>query len=289
VPSRVCAAIILWTGLVAAQEIQVYSEFRRVDPFGEIVPQDQGGRPREILSPILARNSHATFRVVVETPPKEHYYLFVGTNPEDVFKITVYKEMWQKQGDNWTPDRLLEVQPPYAGSIPDRNHGIAGQKVEVFVVDIFVPAELKPGRYKFEPQVNCGDRWATYPMEVRVSDVVVPETPPSAGPLPSTTLSADAAVLGPLREYLCGTAGKPGSNPLDSVRALVRRNVLEDLALARQSEKESGKEPVANKLLRGLNLSPDAFCASEELTSPSGPEWYLRGRDLLYRGTLEWY
>ena len=76
---RLTGAGILLTGVLCAQTIQVYSEFRRVDPYGKIVPADQGGKPREILSPLLARNSHATFHIVVEAPAEKYFHLLVGT------------------------------------------------------------------------------------------------------------------------------------------------------------------------------------------------------------------
>ncbi len=281
------AAAVAATAL-QAQSIEVYSEFRRVDPFGEIVPQDRGGEPREILSPLVARNSHLSIHIVVRTPPGKHYYLFVGSNPEDIFDITVYKEMWRKQGSTWAPDRLLRVETPYLSHIPDRYHGLNSQRVEVFFLDVYVPADLKPGRYKLEPQVSCDGRWAIYPMEVRVSDVVVPEHRYVPARLPSTKLPSDAAALGPLRAYLCGEAERHRDGT-ESIRALIRRNVLEDIALAREKEKTLGKEAVARILLRGLNIGSDAFCALKKITSEYGPEWYLRARDVLYRGERKFY
>ncbi len=287
---RSVVLILLAAGVPAlhGQSIQVYSEFRRVDPFGQIVPQDRGGEPREILSPLVARNAHLTLHIVVEAPPGKHYYLFVGSNPEDIFDIKVYKEMWRKQGSTWVPDRLLPVETPYLSHLPDRYHGLSNQKVEVFLLDIFVPADLKPGRYKLEPQVSCDGRWAIYPMEIRVSDVVVPEYRYFPARLPSTKLGSDAAALGPLRAYLCGEAEFP-RNGTESIRALIRRNVLQDIALAREKEKTLGKEAVARILLRGLNLGADAFCALKKITSEYGPEWYLRARDVLYRGERKFY
>jgi len=285
--ARVVLPAVLLAAPLGAQEIRVYSEFRRIDPFGEVIPQDRGGRPREILSPSTARNSHATFRVIVEAPAGAHYHLFVGTNPEDIFEIDLYKEMWRKDGDGWTPDRLLPIETPYVSHIPDRYHGIANQTVEAFVMDVFIPPGLDAGRYKLEPQVSCNGRWAIYPMEVRVSDVIAPDVPASHRRLPAASLPADEAAMGPLREYLCGTPEENG-NGRESVRLLVRRNVLEDMAIARAKEQEVGKDVLARHLLEDLHMDAEGFCAAEEIERPNGPEWYLRGRDFLYRGTFRW-
>ncbi len=277
-------------GEARAQEMRIYSEFRRVDPFGEILPQDRGGRPREILSPLLARNSHFTFRVVVEPPPGKHFYLYIGTYPEDIFEIKVYKEMWTRGEDGWTPDRLLPVKSPYLGHVPDPYHGLPNQKVESFLMDVYVPASVDWKRYKLEPQLSVNGHWLVYPMEVRVSDVIAPLERPVPARLPSASSPADAAVLSPLRAYLCGET-ETGHNGVDSGRWLIRRNTLEDLSIARRKEEETGmsREEMGNHLLRGLNMDVATFCAAEEVSKPSGPEWFLRARDFLYRGSQRIY
>jgi hypothetical protein len=46
-----------------AQEINVYSEFLRFNPYGEVVRQDREIRPREVLSPAVPRNGHRIRRI----------------------------------------------------------------------------------------------------------------------------------------------------------------------------------------------------------------------------------
>jgi hypothetical protein len=225
---------------------------------------------------------------VVEAAPGQHFYLFVGTYPEGVLPTAVYKEMWGRDGDAWVPERLVQVALPYLSHIPDRYHGLPNQTVEVFLVDVFVPASIAPGRMKLEPQVTSQGNWAVYPMEIRISDVIAPSVAPSPARLPSARLPSDAAVLGPLREYLCGVPEKPGEEA-DGIRRILRRNAREDLAIARRKEAEQGREAVANQLLLGLGLDVKAFCAAGEIESPIGPEWYLRARDFLYKGKLRLY
>jgi hypothetical protein len=277
---------ILLACTASAQSLRVLSEFRRVDPFGEIVPADREGRPREILSPLLARNSHATYRVVVEAPPGKIYYFYVVTNPEKVFHITVYKEMYTRHGGVWIPDLLLEVATPYTSHLPDRYHGIPNQTAESFLVDVWTPRQTPPGRMKIDAQLNVDGRWVIYPMEVRVSDAVIPDAPFRPGRLPPIEARSDAAALGPVREYLCG-ASEPAGDGLLTVRRLIRRNALEAVARARALEAEHGKEEVARGLLRGLGIDPAAFCSLERTSGPLGPEWFLRGRDYLFRGSFE--
>ncbi|MBC7293283.1 MAG: hypothetical protein H5T84_04095 [Thermoleophilia bacterium] len=281
-------ALFIPAGRADAQEIKVYSEFRRVDPFGEIIPQDRGGMVREILSPLLARNSHATFRVVVWAPMGEFFYLYVGTNPDKVFDITVYKELWTKREGVWIPDRLVPVNLPHLGHVPDPYHGIPNQKVETFLVDVWVPKDATPGRVKLEPQVNVGGRWAIYPMEVRVSDVTAPPIPPAVPILPPVSARSDKVVLGPLRAYLCGEEPRGQRVKEPTARGLIWRNVMEDLALARELEAERGADTVRNGLLLGLQMDVGSFCQAKEFETRYGPEWYLRGRDFLYKGKVDY-
>ena len=56
-----CAVLFaVLTGPVLAQSLRVVSEFQRFDPFGNVVPVDHTGEPREILSP--AQMARVCFR-----------------------------------------------------------------------------------------------------------------------------------------------------------------------------------------------------------------------------------
>ena len=282
---RLVAGLLLAASL-PAQTIKVYSEFRRVDPFGEIVPADSTGRPREILSPLLARNSHATFHLVVQAPPGRIFYLYVTQDPKDALNVTVYKEMYRKRGKTWMPDRLLPVTLPYTSRLPDRYHGLEAQSVECFLLDVWVPADAPTGIMKLDPQVNVGSRWAIYPMEVRIAETVVPKYEPREGSLPRVTAGAGAAALGPLKDYLCGTPERGRNGPI-SIRQLIRRNVMEDMALARSLERQMGADALAAGILKGLGADRASFCSAREINSPLVPEWYLPGRDFLYQGAID--
>lgn len=283
-------AVLLLATALHAQTLQVYSEFRRVDPYGEIVAADSEGRPREILSPLLARNAHSTFHLVVTAPPGEIFYLYVSCTPEEAVDVTLYKAMFSKQGGAWVPDRLLAVKSPYTSHVPDRYHGLPDQTAEVFVIDLWVPRDARPGRMKLDAQLNVKDRWLTYPMEIRISDEVTPKATYSRRALAPISARSDASLVPLLRDYLCKVPERRiGSSNL-SIRQLIRRNTIEDLALARKKEAELGTEGAAGVLLRGLQLDLPTFCASKQLDSPRyGPEWFLRARDLLYRGKIDYY
>jgi hypothetical protein len=125
--------------LAAGQSIRVHTEFQRPDPFGNVIKADRAAdrRSREVLSPSLGRNTHASFHVIVEPPPGTPYYLYIGLNPEDIIQATLYKEIFELRGGEWVADKLVKVDLPYNGLVPEK--GIPGQTVEVFLLDLFVP------------------------------------------------------------------------------------------------------------------------------------------------------
>src|SRR5438445_5135906 len=86
---------------LAAQSLQVYSEFAKIDASGKVVTPEH---PREILSPAIARNAFTSFQVVVQVPKGTRFILYIGQNPEDAVRVTLYRE---------SGERLDPVNQPY--------------------------------------------------------------------------------------------------------------------------------------------------------------------------------
>jgi hypothetical protein len=254
--------------------LKVYSEFTRIDPFGQIVAQDKGSaEPRHILSPGAPRNAFSSLRIVVTLDKPTKYILDIGQNPENAVKATLYKERFEKHGSQWIPDGLEPVKIPYEGVFPESVE-IPGPTAVTFWLDMWVDRSAEVDRIKLEPQVWIGyaDDWFTYPMEVRILDLILPNAPSTKAALPAVTERSDASVLRPMRAALCGVR-EPAGEPVVSARAFIRRNTLQYLALP--------KAVVSEKLLRvSKAASLEAWCSAR--TPPSvGPEWFLRFRDLL--------
>src|SRR5437870_9495826 len=197
---------------LAAQSLQVYSEFAKIDPSGRVVAPEH---PREILSPAVARNAFTSFQVVVQVAKGTRFSLYIGQNPEDAAKVTLYRN-----GDR--------VDQPFEA-----------EGVQVLWMDLWVARDAPVRRVKIEPQLNVGNDWIVYPMEVRVVDATVPD------PLPNATV----------RSFLCG--GKPEPAPAPALRV---RNLQQDASLAAHSSKEE-----LMKLLGPCTAPP-----------PDNPESYLR-------------
>jgi hypothetical protein len=251
-----------------AQSLEIYSEFQRVDPFGNIVAIDRAEHPREILSPGVPRNGYASFHVVVSVPRNTNYLLYVVTNPLDACRVALYKEHFAKTGGGWIPDTLSEIHRlPDFGAMPDPDENIPGQNTRVYLLDVWIPPEASPGRFRLEAQLKVG-YWIVRPMEVRVIPASVPDKSAGREPgrkvnLPRIEEGADAAAAGVLDDYISGAFNATPVQPL-TVRDVIRRNAMQDMSLA-------GSPEALEKVRKGLPSRRTL-----------GAEWYLRIRDLVY-------
>lgn len=225
--------LALFTVAACAQNVQVYSEFARLSESGDPAGTTE---PREILSPALARNAYASFQIAVRVPKDTSFHLYMGQNPEGALKVTVYRRAGEK---------LEPVGLPFSA-----------ESSQVFWLDVWVDGNAPVRRVKLEPQVFVDGDWITYPMEVRVSEVSVPDIP------------RDASFVS-LRAYLCNDqAGRRNSNGGD-VASKRERNEQQDVALAAKGSPALREE--LKKAMGGCSAPPAA-----------DPEFYLRLRDLLY-------
>lgn len=251
---RAVAILSLTLGVAPAQvvrSIRAYSEFQRVDPFGEIVAVDRAQTPREILSPGVARNGHLSLHVAITADPKTMYFLAVQSNPRGIFQWKIYREEYVRSGGSWIPEGLEEIREPYFAVMPDPAASIAGQTTQSYLVDVWVPPETPVGTMRLEVLVKS-EAWRLWPMEVRVLPVSIPAgagdksgTPMRPVDLPADAFTRSGAVTDPL-----------------TIRAVIRRNALEDEALAGQVT---------------------VNCRDAGDRSTQGAERYLRVRDCLYR------
>lgn len=261
---RALLCLLLAVAPAAAQELRIYSEFQRPDPSGEITAPDRGAPPREILSPVVARNAWASFWIVCPVPVGEMATIYIQQNPE-VFQHTLYRAWFTKDAQSWVPDRLEKVEPPYIIEFPGYVSPKAVERTAVFLLDLWVPASAPPERIRLQADVFVRDRWLTYPMEVRITRATVPGTHTGAGPLPPAGARADAALRAVLGAALCGRRETGQASTGLTARRLLRRNAQQDAALA-----------------KALGAVDASWC--EEAPAQSA-EWWLPVRSRLYRHT----
>lgn len=266
-----CLSVILSLCSFAAraQEIEIHSEFQRHNPLGQVVRQDFERNPREVLSPAVPRNGHLTVQVVVTAPPSTNYFLYAGTNPPDTLKVTVYRQHFVPCGTDHCPDWLTEVRMPSFGAIPESIHWMPNQTTRSYIFDIWVPPDVPPRRVRIEALIKVG-YWVVAPMEVRVIEPVVPSTAglPRERNIADVNEPASATSQRQLLRYLYGAA--PQMPPeIVHLSDLLQRNAAEDMMLA-------DSIGFRNPLLSFFGWTPFVF-------PQTGPEWYLRARDLIYR------
>jgi len=280
--SHRAVVLLLLAGPVVAQSLRVLSEFQRVDPFGEVVAADRTPQPREILSPGVARNAFASFQIAATVPERTPFFLFVQTNPPDVFQISLYQELYVKTGAGWIPDALEPAKVPAFGTLPYLPSPIPKQNTLSYWLDLWVPANTPVQRVRLEVLMKVGRGWVMYPMEVRVLAAVAPSVPDHHAALPPATARADASVVGPFRSFLCN-ARETGRSERLSTRGLIHRNALQDMALA-QSLDAANQGDVRAVILGRIGLTGRSrWCKSQFAAGELETEWFLRLRDLIYR------
>jgi hypothetical protein len=280
-------------GAVAhAQEIRIYSEFERFDPFGNPVAADRDMVPREILSPAMPRNGHLSVHVVVTAPAGTNYFLYAGTNPPNLLQVRIYREYFTRCGDGYCPDWLAEQRSPAFGAMPESLHDSSDpamnrQTTRCYLFDILAPGDVEPRRVRVEALLKVGT-WYVAPMEVRIVAPTVPDSAETGDKIASAMgIVAEnlAPVDGPssataeiqLLRYL---AGLPPEWPrqLLRLRDIIQRNAAEDMLLARSLDHGVGFGfPEMNLMSWWPRVYP--HFGADQL----GAEWYLKVRDFLYR------
>jgi hypothetical protein len=199
--SALLLVLLAWS--CAAQPLRVFSEFARINAEGNVTAPES---PREILSPAIARNAFTSFQVVVQLPPEKHFDLYIGQNPENAVRVTLYRE---------SGNRLEPVAQP-----------VRGMGTAVLWMDVWAERSAPVERIKVEPQLNVDDDWVIYPMEVRVMDAVVPEVAKSENAAPPFLL---------MKNFLCGTRSEASYD--NDIARMQSRNGHQDLTLARGAPK----------------------------------------------------
>jgi len=238
--------------------VEIYSEFQRIDPFGQVVPPDRGPRPREILSPAIPRNAHASFHVAITAPPRASFFLYLVPNPAHACGVRLFRQHFSPIERSWIPDRLEEIHRlPEFNAMPDLDQKVPGQTTSLYLLDLSVPPATDLPGFRLEVQVKIGT-WIIRPLEVRLLPFAIPDAPPpSPGPVAPLMAASSATADLAVAEAVAGrTPGWDGS--LATVRDFIRRNIVQDLRLS--------PNPATLQNLHAA-LPPNA-----------GPEAYLRLR-----------
>ena len=273
---------------LAGQSVEIHSEFQRIDPFGQVVEADRSSYPREILSPEVPRNAHTVFHVAVTLPPQTSYFLYVGSNPPNLIQTTMYKEDFERVGEQWIPDALTPVRMPAFGFMPDAAAAIPGQTTRCYLLDIWVPPNADVRRVRVEVLLKVGI-WYVAPMELRLGEArVPPHTEPHprdafARRRPDVATRIDQAATDCLSRYLLGQPQEWTGEPIENIRDVIRRSAEQDMAIVRQ---HYPKAPQALWFLAEDGILQN-WMRNPAFPHWSGAEWYLKVRDWIYRNVKQ--
>ncbi len=278
--------LLAFAGSLLAQPVHVYSEFERIDPFGKVLEVDRAEMPREILSPALARKAWTTFQIVIDLADQP-YTLFIAQNPDRFATVKLYRPVFVRVGKTWVPDRLEPVSVAPNGEVALIAPRVPGQTALVYWLDVWLRPDAPVRRWRLEVQLNMNGHWTIYPMEPRVQ--AARASAESGLPaLPAATAPSSAAALAVMRGFVCGTESAGGERQPLTLRALVRRNALQDRSLARALERTMGRQRVIEGMLGSIGLKDrEQWCRVPTSPPELGSEWYLRVRDFLYRSATQ--
>ncbi len=254
-----------------AQEINLYTEFQRFTPYGEVVAQDREPRPREIISPAVARNGHLTIMAVVTAQPGTTYFVYSAVNPPDALELKVYRAYFVRCGNDYCPDWLVEQKMPSFGAMPELASLWPGQTTRCYVLDIWVPPGTPPRRVRVEALLKQGI-WLVAPMEVRVEAPFVPDMDMDKVRRGTEVADLRAPASDTARlQLLRYVNGLPPVLPygVTRLRDLIQRNAAEDMAVA----SSMGFRPPE---FNWMSWTPFVY-------PQFGSEWYLRVRDSILR------
>jgi hypothetical protein len=171
---RALVSIVVATSLACAIELRTLPEFFRPDPFGGIVESDrQGSTWGKAVQLRAAKGGYASAHLVVDSKSPSLYEVDLQFPfPVDVFREWYHLNTTDKK---YYPDALVPVRLPYKAQMPHSDNRISGQTAQAFWLDIWIPADAKPGVYRGQASVTSGGDKKVIPVELNVLPLKVPE------------------------------------------------------------------------------------------------------------------
>ncbi len=172
------ARVLIAGALVAAascygQQLFATQDFFRPDAFGGVVASDRtsGAALQRSIFLTAARDSYASFHLA-------------ATDVHGPYAVTLdlplttdlYREWFHLNvpDGKYYPDALIPVRSPYRSQIPEPDNRVPSQTAQAFWVDVWIPADAKPGVYRGRAELESGGRRSTVPISLTVVAARVP-------------------------------------------------------------------------------------------------------------------
>lgn len=166
--------LMLAARLLPAVVVEALPEFSRPDPFGGTIAADGRAAFSSRVSLSGARDGYVSCHLVVKLPQPGAYSLTLTLDAP--LQAELHREWFHRvEGkEGHYPDALVPVRSPYRGSMPDPENRIEGQSAQAFWLDIWIPADTRPGLYRGSATAEAAGKRSTVPVEVRVLPLAVP-------------------------------------------------------------------------------------------------------------------
>ena len=171
---RSALCLLLAARLLPAVVLEVLPEFSRPDPFGGSVAADGKAAFAPRVSLAGARAGYVSCHLVVKLPRPGDYSLAVKIDAP--LQADLHREWFHRlEADKgYYPDALVPVRSPYRGRLPDPENRIEGQSAQAFWLDVWIPADARPGVYRGSAVAEAAGTASTVPVEIRVLPASVP-------------------------------------------------------------------------------------------------------------------
>jgi hypothetical protein len=160
-------------------DLTALPEHLRPDPFGAIVEADRtaGAASAHVVGLETARAAYASCHLVAALPDGGEYQLEIKPFPaESGIHVDLYREWFHylPSTKQYYPDALIPAPTPYRSRLPEPDNRIPKQTVQAFWLDVWAPANTRPGAYETAAILHAGGKVVELPVKLRVLAAVVP-------------------------------------------------------------------------------------------------------------------
>lgn len=154
-------------------------EYVRPDPFGDIVPADRaaGVPPAHSIALETARAAYASFHLAVSLPAAADYRLEIKPFPSNSgLRVELYREWFHflPSTKSYYPDALVPIPTSYQSRLPAPDNRIPKQTAQSFWLDIWTPADAKPGEYETTAELHAEGTLTKLRIKLTVLGATVP-------------------------------------------------------------------------------------------------------------------
>ena len=190
--------LLLTAATAHAWELQVWNEFARFTPDGQLIKQDWTTSPPEPLNVVTrpnrlqaVRNGYTSLVLLVKDAKGGPYRISATQQDGPPVQLDLYRAWYHlspkapasQPGDKpkawlaYVPDALVPIASGSELTLPLADNRIPDQKAQMFFLDIFVPKDAKPGQqitlkltlntagFNTEAYAILDTQWLIYPDE----------------------------------------------------------------------------------------------------------------------------